>query len=200
MFTSAALRPVLLASAIFLPLPAHALMELGFDDGEFLGYFSSIDHPSGVSFSVDPAGFASYGTGYVIGADFVQGAALELDPATSLTMRFSAPVNYLEFGVLLNDSVDFFSRVSVTLYTPSGQEALPFIQYPAFSSLNERRFTYLGDGVAEARIQFGWSFDTYAPLAVDNVVFQPVPEPASYALMATGLLVVAGMARCRPHA
>lgn len=197
MFTFPALRPLFLASTLVLATPAHALIELRFDDGEFLGYFTQINHSSGVSFSVDPAGFASYGTGFALGADYVQGAALEMDPGTTLTMRFGLPVNYLEFGALLNDATDFASRVSVALYTPSGLEGLAFISPPVFSGMNERLFTYYGDGIIEAVVSFGYSFESFEPLAIDNLVAQPVPEPEAYALMATGLLLLGGVMRRR---
>lgn len=197
MFTFPTLRPLFLVSSLFLATPAHALIELRFDDGEFLGYFTQIDHPSGVSFSVDPAGFASYGTGFAFGADYAQGAALEMDPGTTLTMRFGLPVNYLEFGALLNDTTDFASRVSVALYTSSGLEGLPFISPPVFSGMNERLFTYYGDGIVEAVVSFGTSFESFAPLAIDNLVAQPVPEPTTYALMAAGLLMLGGVTHRR---
>lgn len=197
MFIFPAMRPLLLAAALSLSMSAHAVIELRFDDGEFLGYFSQIDHSSGVSFSVDPAGLASYGTGFAFGADYVHGAALEMDPGTVLSMRFDLPVNYLEFGALLNDATDFSSRVTVALYTPSGQEALAFVSPPIFSVLNERQFMYFGDGIVEAVVSFGPSFESFAPLAIDNLVAQPVPEPTTYALMAAGLLVLGGVARRR---
>lgn len=197
MFTVPAARPLLLASALILATPAHAMIELRFDDGEFQSYFTQIDHSSGVSFSVDPPGFASYGTGFAFGADYVHGAALEMDPGTVLTMRFGLPVNYLEFGALLNDTTDFSSRVSVALYTASGEEALAFVSPPIFSGLNERQFMYFGDGIVEAVVSFGPSFESFAPLAIDNLVAQPIPEPTTYALMAAGLLVLGGVARRR---
>jgi hypothetical protein len=195
MLTVRALRSLLLGLAFSACLPAHAFVELGFDDGAFFGDFSQIDHPSGVTFSVDPASFASYGTGFAFGAEFVQGAALELDPGAALTMTFSVPVGYLQFGALLNDTADFFSRASVALYTPVGAEALPFISTPAFSSLNERQFTYFGDGIDRVVITFATSFDSFDPLAIDNLVFQPVPEPSSYVLLAAGLLCLACVVR-----
>lgn len=101
----------------------------------------------------------------------------------------------LAFSALLNDTADFFSRASVALYTPAGPEALPFISAPAFSSLNERQFTYFGDGVDRVVITFATSFESFDPLAVDNLVFQPVPEPSSYALLAAGLVGLACVVR-----
>lgn len=197
MLTVRALRSLLLGLALFACLPAHAFVELGFDDGVFFGDFSEIDHPSGVTFSADPAGFASYGTGFAFGAEFAQGAALELDPGAALTMTFSVPVGYLQFGALLNDTADFLSRASVALYTPLGSEALPFISTPAFSSLNERQFTYFGDGIDRVVITFATSLESFDPLAIDNLAFQPVPEPSSYALLAAGLLCLASAVRRR---
>jgi hypothetical protein len=197
MLTVRALRSSLFSLALFACLPAHALVEIPFDD-DLIAHFAQIDDPRGVTFSVDPAGFASYGTGFAFGAEFVQGAALELDPGAALTMTFSVPVGYLQFGALLNDTADFFSWASVALYTPGGLEALPFISTPAFSSLNERQFTYFGDGINRVVVTFGTSFDSFDPLAIDNVVFQPVPEPSSYALLAAGLLCLAYVVR-RPR-
>ena len=74
---------------------------------------------------------------------------------------------------------------------------MPFISTPAFSSLNERQFTYFGDGIDRVVITFATSLESFDPLAIDNLVFQPVPEPSSYALLAAGLLCLASAIRRR---
>lgn len=170
------LRLLVAALAIsLLPAAAHAVF---FDFSDTLVVdFQSFEH-DGVRFSVDPVGFASYGTGFWSGADYVQGSALEVDTGATLTMVFVRPMRFVQFGAGVGGTSVLNDVTSIHAFSEAGFEVLPVaVEPPMFGGLGEgeRRFTYLADDVV--RIELSVSALAQSVLAIDNLTL--TPQPAS---------------------
>jgi len=184
------LHRVSLAVAASMLLLASSARAVTFDFEE--ATFSNFDalHIDGVTFTADPAGFADYGEGFWFGADFVQGAALQIDPNASVTLEFSQPLSFLEFGAAVGDTAELGTLASIRVFDSGGNEVLPVsVEEPLFGGGlgdAERRFSYLGSGLKRAT--FGYDALGASVLAIDNLTITPipVPEPAAWTLMLIG--------------
>jgi hypothetical protein len=175
------------AALILLAGTAHAVT---FDFGETI--FSNFDtlHINGVTFTANPAGFADYGEGFWVDAEFLQGAALQVDPNASVTLEFSQPASFLQFGAAVGDTGGTLADLaSLQVFDGDGHEVFPVsVLGPQFGGLGdaERQFTYLGTNLKRAI----FAYDPFGQsvLAVDNMTITPVPvpEPAAWASMLVG--------------
>jgi hypothetical protein len=176
----------MLASAVLLAGPARAA---SFDFETSIGPFESFSD-SGVTFSVDPALFASAGNGFWsdLDYDFVLGGALELEPSATLTIEFDVLAASLEFGVARRGSSDLFDVVTVELLDAGGSPLTPNVELPllAGDTAPERRFTASG----VKRVVLGLDAFAGDPIAVDNIIYTPVPEPSAWAMLLAGLLAL----------
>jgi len=158
--------------------------------------FSNFDtlQIDGVIFTADPAGFADYGEGFWIDAEFVQGAALQIDPNGSVTLEFTQPLNFLTFGAAISDTGgELATLASIHVFDSAGREVFPAsVQEPIFGGLGdaERQFTYVGTSLKRAI--FGYDPFGASVLAVDNLTITPVPvpEPAAWGLMLVGCMLL----------
>lgn len=153
----------------------------------------------GVTFTADPAGFGDYGTGFWFGADFVSGAALEVSPGASVIVDLPAAAEFLQFGAAVGDEGGALADLAtIVAYDGNGFQVFPAsVDEPLFGlgfGDAERRFSFLGGGVR----QVVFSYDPFGSsvLAVDNLIYQPIPEPATWVLLLAGsALVIARRAR-----
>jgi len=204
MKTVYALRCFFLSLVLFATAPAHALTTLGFDDAVFpRGPVFNSAHPAGVTFTVTPLEFNSsdYGADAFAGLAFVDGQVLDIGAAHILDLTFATPVSFLEFGVAHNLPSSFGDFLSVTLFTQDGTldgsfEIPPFGGAPA-----ETLYSYTAGSAGSALIGLSILFpgeftsDTDR-FQIDNLTFQPVPEPSTYAMLIAGLLLL-GSTRLR---
>lgn len=186
--TTRATRYALLGAALTLGTCAHATTTLTFDDDVALGPISHIVHPDGVELSSNPAGGASYGTGFVFGADFLQGAVIEISPGAELRIDFILPATFVQFGLLAANTLDITSNVSVELFTSEGAEAFPFVSTPSFSALNELQYTYVGGGLDHLIVR---DYSTTDSVSIDNLTFDSVPVPAPGTVWLAAMSLVA---------
>lgn len=148
---------------------------------------------NGVTFTTNPAGFGDYGTGFWTGADFVAGGALEVAPSGTVTVEFAQPITYLEFGAAIGDAQTALAALAtITAFNADGLEVFPtFIDEPLFGGGlgdAERRFTFLTGGVQ--RVVLGYDAFGATVLAVDNLIYQPIPEPATWLLLLVGSVLI----------
>jgi PEP-CTERM motif len=194
---------VLLLGLAFWSLPAHALVQLHFDDGLFSGPTTDIQHPAGVRFTTGPTGIFSYGEPVFapFALHLVNGQVLQIRSATVLDIAFSAPALSLAFDAAHNAPASFVETVPVTLFKQEGGFETRFLSLFSFSGEPaENSFAYsatgLGSSVTRLVISFPGSGFDLDPLvypdrfALDNLIFQPVPEPST-ALLMSGLLAIA---------
>jgi hypothetical protein len=164
-----------------------ASFEFPFDDS--IDPFDSFSE-SGVTFTVEPALFASAGNGFWsdLDYDFVLGGALELEPSATLTIEFDVLAASLEFGVARRGSSDLFDVVTVELLDAGGSPLTPNVELPLFAgdTAPERRFTASG----VKRVVLGLDAFAGDPIAVDNIIYTPVPEPSAWAMLLAGLLAL----------
>jgi hypothetical protein len=154
--------------------------------------FSNFDsvQVDGVTFTANPAGFADYGEWFPFDAEFVQDAALLVDPSGSVALEFSQPLSFLQFGAAVGDTGGTLEALAfIQVFDADGHEVFPVsVLEPQFGGLGdaERQFTYLGTNLKRA--VFGYDPFGQSVLAVDNVTITPVPvpEPAAWALMLIG--------------
>jgi hypothetical protein len=198
--------PSALATTIDFSEPqVTALLTHTFIGTEVLHYSDTLS-----SFSLDGVTFAS-SSGFVLRTtfddrspspysyDFISGNVLQA-AGTGLNISFSAPTDTFSFGAaedatfapsqmqvqlfgLGNVSLGTFTlnlrrtALSVSGGTNSNSEGL-FIA-PSVGPITAAQLTNFGDGTADGS-QVGW--------VIDNVTFQPVPEPMSLLLLGTGLV------------
>lgn len=172
------------------------------------GSFVFTEHTEqGVVFLADPA--ATYGSGFYLPSDampfnLLNGQALELDFGSVLVINLSgfASVAGVSIDVGIAADVDVADVANVNLFLTSGALAAWDLSDPdPFGGSYERRFQYFGSDVQFITIQHDGEFGTI--LGVDNLVISdaleppppPIPEPSTYALMAVGLGILAGVAR-----
>jgi hypothetical protein len=145
----------------------------------------------GVTFTVDPAFFASAGDSLWsdLDYDFVLDSALELQPGGMLTIELDVVAASLEFGVARQGASDLFEIASVEVLDADGLPVQTLIELPIFAgdTAPERRFS--ASGVKRVIV----TLDPFADeaLGIDNVVYAPVPEPSTWAMLLGGLLLLA---------
>ncbi len=134
--------------------------------------------------------------------DFISGNLLQVH-STELRVDFSQPVSSFGFGAALDATASpgqmqidlfdsglgslgtFFLTLDRTLVsqlggTNSNSEGLFFVG--GLAGMSHARITNFGDGtIDESEINF----------VVDNVTFQPIPEPSTLLLLSVGLVVAA---------
>jgi hypothetical protein len=147
----------------------------------------------GVTFTADPAGFGDYGTGFWFGADFVSGAALEVSPGASVIVDLPAAAEFLQFGAAVGEEGGALGDLAtIVAYDGDGIQVFPVsIEEPLFGlglGDAERRFSFLGGGVRQ--VVFSYDLFGSSVLAVDNLIYQPIPEPATWVLLLAGSALV----------
>jgi hypothetical protein len=178
---------VVVASILLLAGSAHAVT-FNFEES----IFSNFDtlQINGVTFTANPAGFADYGEWFAFDAEFVQNGALLIDPNASVTLQFSQPLSYLQFGAAVGDTGGTLADLaSIQVFDGNGHEVFPvWVLEPQFGGLGdaERQFAYQGTNLKRAI--FGYDPFGQSVLAVDNMTItpMPVPEPAAWVLMLAG--------------
>ncbi len=146
-------------------------------------------HPSGVQFGFmigrEPsleANYASNGPGPIV---FVQDPSIEGPSNGVLSMTFPLPTPILRFGVArsINTSTSAMVELFDAMNVSRGVTSLTLNPMPMFA---EGQFNYSGPAVKRATVRF------VAPdsrFALDNLVFQLVPEPSSHAFLCCGGLI-----------
>jgi PEP-CTERM motif len=201
MKTASALRCLLFGFALTVAVPAHALTMLTFEDGEFAGpVFESI-HPAGVTFSVTPLSFdatSDYGAEAFAGLSFVTRQTLEIAADHVLELTFAAPVSFIQFGVAHNQPDIFGDFVPVTLFTVGGSTTDDsFSIFAGLGGMGETLYTYMAPSAGGAVTGLSIAFPPLFAAAgnkyqIDNLTFEiaAVPEPAVYAMVMAGLLLI----------
>lgn len=191
------MRYLLAAAMVLASLQTGPARAASFDFSDtMMVNFTSFQH-DGVQFSANPAGFASYGTGYWTGAAFVDGSALEIAPGASVTLDFLQPMSFVQFGAAIGDVAALSDLASIRLFAQNGSEIFPVsVESPQFGGLGdaERRFAYLGSDLRRA--VFSYSPLGQSVLAIDNLTLTPIsdshaPEPGTAALLlGAGMIVL----------
>lgn len=145
---------------------------------------------------------ARYGAAGPGNFTFVQGRVLEGDAAGILTLTFTTPTRLLGFGVALTSANTLPSGLTVELFDSSLQSlgiiGVSTSQLSPFP-LSEGQFNYIGMPISRAVLNFNeGSLAFPRRFAVDNLAYEPIPEPATLVLLGTGLVAVAVRAR-RKH-
>lgn len=202
---ASALRCLLFGFALTVTVPAHALTMLTFDDGEFIGPVFDSVHPSGVTFTVSPLTFiqtSDYGAVGFQGLMFINGQTLDIGADHVLDLTFAAPVSFVQFGVAHNQPGAFGGDFVPVTLTIQGGSTLPdsFSIFPGFAgTAGETLYTYDGTatGVSLTKMSIAFPSADFIVSAgdryqIDNLTFETaaVPEPATYALILAGLLLL----------
>lgn len=184
-----------------LPLGAQALT-LSFD--ELPAQSANGVTVSGVTFGFGGGGAdpndATYGYDFGASLMFVGGDVLEGDVAGTLTIDLSTPSSIVEFGVALNGIGNIAPGFSVELLRLDGEDLLSIGSFDVDTSslvtFSEGHFSYDGELVSQILVDFD---DTFPQIErrflFDNLTIQPVPEPRTALLLASGLAGLAATAR-----
>ena len=155
----------------------------------------------GVTFDFKIGGFdsldANYGSGGPGSIVFLQDPSLEGNAAGVLTLDFAQPVWFLQFGVALSTFASVSPGFAVELFDASliSLGAFPVDTAPLLT-FAEGPFTYFGAPVSRATIGFHQA--AADRFALDNLTYEPVPEPATLLMLGSGLLGIV-MRRGRPR-
>jgi hypothetical protein len=131
---------------------------------------------------------AAYGSGGPGDAVYVQDPSLEGDAMGVLTLDFEVAVDQIQFGMALSadDGLDHY--FTVELFDGSlASMGVTSVATSFIQDFHEALFTYGGPAVKRAVIDF----DETPPMrfAMDNLSFNPVPEPTTICLLGLGGLM-----------
>ena len=167
--------------------------------------FQSVDDLSyaGVTFDFQIGGvdsaeafYNSFGPGTLT---YVNDPTLTGDSAGVLALDFDVPASAVEFGMALNTANALSPGFRVELFSPAfvSLGETPVDVFPTVGALgfSENRFQYAGDPISRAVIRFNHQPGSFA---LDNLIFQLVPEPS--ALIASIIAVTAIVLRARGRA
>jgi hypothetical protein len=105
-----------------------------------------------------------------------------------LSLNFANPTSLVRFGVARLTLSPLTPGATVQLFRPDASLLGTFsVNTNPLISFSEAQFSYTGELVGRATITF--NNPTAAPrFAIDNLSFDPVPEPTTILLLGTGLL------------
>lgn len=166
---------------------------------------NNVGNVSGVTFSFTVGGLLSPDARYnAIGPGdftFLQGAVLEGDAAGVLTLNFAAPTSLLRFGVGLSTADSLSPGFTVQLFDPAlNSLGVTSVSTNPLIFISEGQFSYLGVPIRRAVIDFNENFtpfDVSRRFALDNLTFEPIPEPTTLVLLGTGLAGIGTAVRKR---
>lgn len=116
---------------------------------------------------------------------FLQGPALVGNAAGQLTLNFARPVDLLKFDVALSLISPLTQGFGVQLYDVNLQPfSFLIVSTAPILTFSEGEFRFSGALVSRAVIVFNSGVSRFA---LDNLTFNPVPEPASLVLLGAGL-------------
>ena len=175
--------PVTLTFSELTTQPVNGLSFMGVTFGFQVGGLSSAD-----------ARYNAEGPGLLT---FIQDASLEGTTTGVLMLDFAAQTPILRFGVALSSLNALAPGISVQLFDASLQPlGVLTLDTSPLLTFSEGQFSYLGAPIRRAVITFNAAG---ARFAVDNLTFEPVPEPASLVLFGIGLAgLVASRKRRKP--
>lgn len=127
---------------------------------------------------------------------YLQDSSLEGDAAGILTLDFTVPTDWLQFGVALNTyrpvtaayTVELFDKSLVSLGT-SSRNAYPLVVWA------EDQFMYSGTPISRAVVDF--NEQAARRFAVDNLTINPIPAPGAILLGSIGAGLVSWLRRRR---
>lgn len=126
---------------------------------------------------------------------FVQDPTLEGDSAGILTLDFLTPVSTLQFGVALSTAGTVAPGFVVSTYDASlALLATYTITTTQTLTFTEAQFVNPG-GVPLGRAVIDFNQSVATRFALDNLTFNPVPEPSTIALACCGALALLFAAR-----
>jgi hypothetical protein len=194
---------ILLAAALFFLIAPSAFaageIVLTMDDLPFQPV-NGLVHPTGVEFGFTVLGVpgveANYHSGGPGALTFVQDPSIEGTADGVLSVIFPAPTPIVRFGVARSITQALPNGATIQLFDASnvslGTTNLAMNPMPLFA---EAQFTYNGTAAKRMTIAFPGGPVSGVRFALDNLAFQPIPEPASTMLLVGGLAVVLASSR-----
>ena len=131
---------------------------------------------------------------------FIQGQVLEGDANGTLTLDFNIPTTHLVFGAALGSSDNLSPGFTVALFDPAGISlGVTAVNTSNLLGISEGQFNHFGVPVGRAVIDFNEDAISSPSrrFAIDNLTFEPIPEPTTLVLLGTGLAGVGAVVRRR---
>jgi hypothetical protein len=142
-----------------------------------------------------PSGDARYNAEGPGDFTFIQGRVLEGDAAGILTLDFPEPTPFLAFGIALSTLNAVMPGVTIQLFDTAQQSLGIFpVNTSPLILISENQFSFEGALISRAVLDFNENFTPIVPgihrFALDNLNFEPIPEPASLLLLGSGLVAI----------